>query len=54
MAISQTAIAKLLQTSQQCVSNWVKGIYEPSIEQILELCKILETTPNELLGFSEC
>jgi transcriptional regulator with XRE-family HTH domain len=53
MSITQTAIAKMLRVSQQSVSYWINGIYEPSIQQILELCKILQTTPNELLGFSD-
>jgi transcriptional regulator with XRE-family HTH domain len=51
--ITQTALAKKMHTLQQNVSNWVNDIYEPSISQIIELCKILETTPNDLFGFPD-
>jgi transcriptional regulator with XRE-family HTH domain len=51
--VTQSALAKRMKVSQQSVSYWVKGIYEPSINQIVELCRILETTPNYLFGFTD-
>jgi len=51
--LTQTELGKLLNTSQQNVSRWVSGNYEPSIETILKLCLILDTDPNDLLGYDE-
>jgi DNA-binding XRE family transcriptional regulator len=53
MGITQIALSKQIKTTQQTISNWVNDIYEPSISQIIELCKILETTPNDLFGFND-
>jgi len=51
--VTQSALAKQLNIAQQSISYWVKGTYEPSLSQILELCRALDITPNYLLGFSE-
>jgi transcriptional regulator with XRE-family HTH domain len=51
--VTQEAVAKRLKVLQQSVSYWVRGIYEPSISQIIELCKMLEVTPNYLFGFTD-
>ncbi len=50
-AISQTALAERLNTSQATISRWTKGINEPDFQTLFLLCEILETTPNELLGW---
>jgi transcriptional regulator with XRE-family HTH domain len=51
--MTQETVAKQLKVLQQSVSYWVKGTYEPSISQIIELCKVLDITPNYLLGFTD-
>jgi transcriptional regulator with XRE-family HTH domain len=51
--MTQGAIAKQLKVLQQSVSYWVRGVYEPSVSQIIELCKILKTTPDYLFGFTD-
>ena len=33
-------------------SQWESGKREPSIDKIIALCRLLATTPNELLGFT--
>lgn len=49
--ISQTQLAEKLQTSQATISRWAKGINQPDFLTLFSLCEILETTPNELLGW---
>lgn len=43
--------AKALSVSQPTYNTWELGTREPNIEKILALCQLLDTTPNELLGF---
>lgn len=51
--VTQTALAKQLGTTQQTVSRWLKGINQPDFEMLFEICKILDTTPNEILGWED-
>ena len=51
--ISQEKLAKALKTTQATVSRWTSGINQPDFETLFELCEILDTTPNILLGWEE-
>ena len=51
--VTQTALAKQLGTTQQTISRWLKGINQPDFEMLFEICKILDTTPNESLGWED-
>ena len=51
--ISQQALAEQLNTSQATISRWTKGINQPDFQTLEKICKILETSPNELLGWEE-
>jgi transcriptional regulator with XRE-family HTH domain len=53
VGITQTALAKRMNVSQQSISYWVNGTYEPSLSEIAELCKILEVKANYLIGITE-
>ena len=48
--ISQEALAEQLGVSRQAVSKWETGTAKPELDNILALCRILEVSPNELLG----
>jgi len=50
---TQTEIARRMNVAQQSVSYWAGGVYEPSVAQIIELCKLLDITPDFLFGFSD-
>ena len=50
---SQTVVAANRHTPQQPRSTWMNGVYEPSLGQLVTLCKLLDVTPNDLLGFSD-
>lgn len=52
-AITQTALAEILDTTQQTVSRWCKGMCEPDYDTLILICGILEESPNELLNYTE-
>lgn len=47
----QAQLALELKTTQQTVSRWVLGVNQPDFETLFKICKILDTDPNELLGW---
>ena len=49
--LTQTQVAKLLKMTQQQYSRFENGVFELNYNQIIQICKILNTTPNELFGF---
>lgn len=48
LALTQKDVAKMLNMTQQQYSRFENGIFELNYQQILDLCNILEITPNEL------
>lgn len=50
---SQQQFANKLHTSQQCISRWVNGNREPSLDDVLLICHFLDEDPNEMLGFND-
>lgn len=48
--ISQKALAEKLDTTFKTISHWETGYSEPSIQQLIELANIFETTIDELVG----
>ena len=48
--MTQKRLADLLGLSQTAVTNWVKGKNSPDIETLLDICKILDVSVNEMLG----
>ena len=51
--MTQQDLASAVGTTQQTISRWIKGINEPDLDTLLEICFVLNTTPNEILGFNE-
>ena len=51
--VTQTALAVQLRTTQATVNRWVKGINQPDFQTLFEICRILDTTPNEILGWED-
>lgn len=48
---TQKDVANVFHMTQQQYSRFENGIYELSYQQIFDLCKYLNTTPNELFEF---
>lgn len=51
--MTQQGLADLLGTTQATVSRWLKGINEPDLTTLLEICLYLDETPNSLLGYDD-
>ena len=52
--ISQNKFAKMIGASKNTtIGSWLNGYVEPSLYYVLEICKVLQITPNDLLGYSE-
>lgn len=47
--ITQSAIAKQMNVSQQLVSFWCTGKCQPNITQLRPLCRILKVDINTLI-----
>jgi len=52
-AVSMSALARQIGTSQQNISRWEGGETVPSAETIVMLCKFLHISSDFLLGLSD-
>ncbi len=50
MKFSQSMLAEKLNTSVKTVSHWETGYSEPSIDQLIELCKIFSVSLDDLIS----
>jgi transcriptional regulator with XRE-family HTH domain len=53
LELSDAAIARRLGISQSRYTNYVNGHREPDFAMLARICLVLNTTPNELLGFED-
>ncbi|WP_368386126.1 helix-turn-helix domain-containing protein [Streptococcus anginosus] len=51
--LTQTELASKLDISQKSYSNWESGKAEPTLDNIIKLANILDTTTDELLGIDK-
>lgn len=51
--LTQIEIAKSFHMTQQQYSRFENGIFELNYQQIYDLCKLLEISPNELFDFKD-
>jgi len=49
--LTQAEVANMLNMTQQQYSRFENGIFELNYRQICEICRLLDTTPNELFNF---
>ncbi len=49
--LTQKEVAKILFMTQQQYSRFENGIFELNYQQLLDICKILDITPNEIFDF---
>lgn len=50
---TQVQIAKEINVSKQCVTDYKSGKSMPSLETLFLICKCLETSADYLLGLSD-
>lgn len=51
---TQKDVADRLNKSTNAVSNWELGNTSPPIDDLVELCKMFDVTPNQICGWEEC
>ena len=51
--MTQQELADLVGTTQATVNRWLKGINEPDLATLLEICLYLGVSPNEILGYDD-
>ncbi|MED5884659.1 helix-turn-helix transcriptional regulator [Streptococcus anginosus] len=51
--LTQTELASKLDIGQSAYAKWENGRTEPTLENIVKLSKILDTTTDELLGIDK-
>ncbi|MCR5669666.1 MAG: helix-turn-helix domain-containing protein [Butyrivibrio sp.] len=51
--VLQQKLAEDLGRSKSVISNWERGENFPDIASCMQLCKILNVTPNQLFGWEE-
>ena len=50
--LTQKEVANHFHMTQQQYSRFENGIFELNYFQIVEICKLLDISPNEIFGFS--
>lgn len=53
LGLSNAEVARRAGLSERRYGFYVTGDHEPDLSTLLRICKVLATTPNILLGFSE-
>lgn len=51
--MSQTELANAVNVSLRSIGSWERGENTPDAEQIFNLAKALECTPNDILGWAK-
>lgn len=51
--ITQQDLANKIGTTQATINRWIKGVNEPDLNTLLEICLLLDITPNEILGYDD-
>lgn len=49
--VSQSALAEAVNVSRQTIIDWEKGNTYPTIDKLIQLCKVFNCNPDYLLGF---
>ena len=51
--LSRYDIADALGLSYHTIYGWESGKNSPTLRNLVKLCRLFHTTPNDLLGFTE-
>ena len=49
--LTQKQVAERFNMTQQQYSRFENGVFELNYEQIIKICELLDTTPNEIFSF---
>lgn len=53
LGLSDAEVARRVEISPRRYSHYVNGERQPDYELLLKICNVLQTTPNQILGFSD-
>jgi len=51
LGMTQAALSEAIEVNQSYLSRLERGEDSPNFERLVLLCRALQTTPNELIGF---
>ncbi|MDE6356150.1 MAG: helix-turn-helix domain-containing protein [Clostridia bacterium] len=51
--LTQKELAKLMNKSTTGLASWEQGLSEPSVNDLIQLCKIFEVSADYLLGLED-
>ena len=51
-ALTQKQVAEIFHMTQQQYSRFENGVFELNYQQIIDICKLLYISPNEIFGFN--
>lgn len=49
--LSQAKVGEAIHRTRNAIKGYEEGISSPNPDQLVALCKLYKTTPNDLLGF---
>ena len=49
--LTQKEVADIFHMTQQQYSRFENGVFELNYQQIIDICKLLDITPNEIFDF---
>lgn len=49
--LTQIQVAQVFHMTQQQYSRFENGVFELNYKQLYDICKLLDTTPNELFEY---
>lgn len=49
--LTQKQVADVFHMTQQQYSRFENGVFELNYQQIVDICKLLDITPNELFNY---
>ncbi|PWC57838.1 hypothetical protein TSH7_25040 [Azospirillum sp. TSH7] len=53
LGLSDAEVARRVEISPRRYSHYVNGERQPDYELLLKICGVLQTTPNQILGFDD-
>ncbi len=51
--LAQNSLAVKLNVAQRTVSRWCSGEREPSLDNLLLICRELDESPNYMIGWED-
>lgn len=51
---TQQDVSARLGKSVNAISNWELGNTSPSVDDLVELCRMFDVTPNQMMGWDDC